>query len=131
MAWVRGYVEGNQHHLFLEIGSWNDKQVTTVLSNIDSPAAMSSDLDVTWLKDGRVLYTLPEPPPHERDRNYWEIRTNWRTGEVSGRPRRLTNWFGYETFNITASADGKRLAFIKTSFQSDFLWANWRRVAHI
>lgn len=91
MAWVRDYVEGNQPHLFLEVDNWNDKQVTTVLSNIDLPAAaLSSDLDVMWLKDGRVLYTLPEPPPHERDRNYWEIHTNWRTGEVSGRPRRLT-----------------------------------------
>ena len=41
------------------------------------------------------------------------------TGRAVGDPRQITNWPGFTFFNFTASADSKRLAFLKVNYESD------------
>lgn len=43
-----------------------------------------------WARDGRIIFARMEGPPLETSSNLWEIRTDPRTGQARGRPRRLT-----------------------------------------
>ena len=73
----------------------------------------------SWMPDGRILYAMTEPPPDETSTNLWGIRADPRTGRVDGKPRRFTNWAGYAFTLLSASADGRRLAFVRKHSQSD------------
>ena len=72
--------------------------------------------DYVWLPDGRLIYSLPEQQDWKRD-NYWELRVDPHTGKPAGKPRRLTNWDGFRVFGTSATADGKRIAFIRQTMQ--------------
>ncbi len=72
-----------------------------------------------WAPDGRVVYPLIESQPGAASFNLWEIRTNPRSGRASGEPERITSWAGYSVFSLSTTADGKRLAFVRSYDQSD------------
>jgi len=69
------------------------------------------DAALAWASDGRLIYTQAEPRPRQADSNLWSIRLN-RHFEPTGSPVRLTNDQG-NVMAISASADGKRVAYIK------------------
>ena len=50
--------------------------------------------------------------------NFWIERIDLRTGSVVEAPRRLTNWFGFAVGSESASADGKRVAFLEAYSRS-------------
>jgi serine/threonine protein kinase/Tol biopolymer transport system component len=84
------------------------------------PTLILSDpllVDYCWLRDGRVIYTKSEP--NVPDANFWQIRVNTRTGEPAGKPQRLTNWAGFQIWNPSTTADGRRLEFLKATFHSN------------
>ena len=91
--------------------------------------------DFCWARDGRVIYSLSEPPPNEYDANLWEIQADPRTGKASGKPRRITNWAGFGFQDLSSSADGKRLAFVSLRDKSDVyvgeLKANGAQLANV
>jgi serine/threonine protein kinase len=98
-------VEGRQHP-------------TVILSNVT--------LNMTglrWLPDGRLIYSLTEEPPNQRDSNLWVVKVDPAKGVVRGDPERLTNWSGFATSWISVTADGKRLVFIKTHTQQSIYLA--------
>jgi eukaryotic-like serine/threonine-protein kinase len=66
-----------------------------------------------WLP-GRLIYTKSE----ERGRvcNFWELAVG-PTGQSRGEPRRITNWAGFCVGNLSATADAKRLAFSRGTFE--------------
>jgi Tol biopolymer transport system component len=67
--------------------------------------------DYLWLADGRLVYSMAESTPNQNTCNLWELMVDERTGEPRGTPRRLTNWAGFCAGNLTATADGKQIAF--------------------
>ena len=72
--------------------------------------------DFYWLPDGRVVYSLGEGRAIASDNcNLWEVRLNTATGSPIDQPRRLTNWAGFNVDSLSATSDGKRLAFQKSS----------------
>jgi serine/threonine protein kinase len=75
--------------------------------------------DGVWLPDGRAVYSRLEPPPNHAgtDMNLWEIKTDLGSGHAVGKPRRLTNWAGFSVTGMSATADGKNLAFLKGIWQ--------------
>jgi serine/threonine protein kinase len=76
--------------------------------------------DFWWLRDGRVVFARPGlRHPLSLGGNLWEIRMHPRTGRPIGEPRRLTNWTGFQMTELSASADGKRLAYVKQTWQGD------------
>jgi Tol biopolymer transport system component/DNA-binding winged helix-turn-helix (wHTH) protein len=89
---------------------------TTVLSEPDRCRGYES---LWWLSDGRLIYSQPEPPPNQNDDNLWGIRVDPRTGAPAGNLRRITNWVDSHFWGLSATADGKRLAFLKGNPQSD------------
>jgi eukaryotic-like serine/threonine-protein kinase len=69
----------------------------------------------TMLPEGRLVYSLLEPPPihNGTDMNLWEIKTDLGSGGAVGKPQRLTNWAGFSVTGLSHTADGKSLAFLK------------------
>jgi Tol biopolymer transport system component/DNA-binding winged helix-turn-helix (wHTH) protein len=72
---------------------------------------------MTWAPDGRLIYTLEEPRPRQADSNLWSTQLDAEM-KPSGAPVRLTNDQG-AVFGISASADGKRIAYVKGVPQPD------------
>ena len=72
-----------------------------------------------WLSDGRLIYSQPEQPPNQHDDNLWQVRVDPRTGAPAGKPQRITNWVDSHFWGLSATADGKRLAFLRGNPQSD------------
>lgn len=73
------------------------------------------------LPGGRWLYTKDCDPYGIRGDyqcNFWTERVDLRTGKLIEAPRQLTNWFGFAVDVASASADGKRVAFIEEYFRS-------------
>jgi eukaryotic-like serine/threonine-protein kinase len=74
---------------------------------------------IWWAPDGRLIFSLAEPSPSENDSNLWAVRLDPRTGRPENKPARITNWVGFSFASATGTADGKRLAFLKSNFQSN------------
>jgi Tol biopolymer transport system component len=71
---------------------------------------------VTWLSDGEITYAKYEPAPRT-DSNLWRVMINPSTGLPSGAARRRTQWTDLRILFLSASADGSRLYFIRSSAQ--------------
>jgi len=100
----------------IETTNLDGNESTTVLSE---PRLHGSNgfSEVTWLPDGRILFTLSELPPNQRDGNIWAIGTDPNSGRVLGKPERVTNWVGFTMGTFAHSMDGRRLVFRKTRTQ--------------
>jgi serine/threonine protein kinase len=85
---------------------------TVVLS---SPDRML--LGLCWLPDRRIIYSWRESR-NSPDDNLWQIGLNDHTGMATGTPKRITEWAGSTIWDLAASADGNRLVFLRTAFQS-------------
>jgi Tol biopolymer transport system component len=77
----------------------------------------SLDGPLAWVPDGHLIYSLSEPPPRQLDSNLWSLALDHQ-GNPSGTPQRLTNDAG-AVFSISASGDGKRVAYLKGQPQPD------------
>jgi eukaryotic-like serine/threonine-protein kinase len=73
--------------------------------------------DFYWVP-GRIIYSRADAEPDGKSDNFWEIPVDSETGEPVGQPHRFTNWPASHIDDLTATADGKRLAFHRWSAQS-------------
>jgi hypothetical protein len=64
-----------------------------------------------WLPDGRLIYGLAETTNFDNS-NYWAVPLDPPSGRPLGPPHRLTNWAGFGLDQISATSDGRRLAFL-------------------
>ncbi|MCU1241841.1 MAG: hypothetical protein JWO71_2567 [Candidatus Acidoferrum typicum] len=67
---------------------------------------------VAWTADGRLVYSLSEPPPNQRDSNLWVQQVDMHAGKLVGEPKRLTSGPDVKT-GLSFSANGKRLTFLR------------------
>jgi Tol biopolymer transport system component len=74
--------------------------------------------DFCWAPDGRIIYSLFESWD-QATTNLWEIKADPRTGRTTGEPRRITNWSGFVLYDLSTTADSKRLAFVRGYDQTD------------
>jgi Tol biopolymer transport system component len=79
-----------------------------------------------WAPNGRLIFSLTEPAPNGKDSNLWEVKLDPRTGKPQADPARLTNWVGFSFASPTLTAGGKRVAFLKWSFQTNTYLAELR-----
>jgi Tol biopolymer transport system component len=75
-----------------------------------------------WLRDGRLLYVLDEPRS-QADSNLWAVRLD-RNGSPKGAPSRITTGSGF-TNQMSMTADGSRLLFLRTKPEMDVYVADW------
>jgi len=70
------------------------------------------------LLPGRVVYARSEPGGHSFT-NLWEVPVNAAEGKANAPARQLTNWPDISVSQLSATADGKHLAFTNGSWQAD------------
>ena len=75
-------VTDKSHEFNIETCNLDGGQRTVVLSDLRL-GKTNGVSDVTWLADGRVLFSLPEPPPNENDVNIWAIEVDPSTGRAA------------------------------------------------
>jgi eukaryotic-like serine/threonine-protein kinase len=65
-----------------------------------------------WRADGRLIFTQDEPPP-VYSVNLWTLSLDLKTGHPRGKPEKLTNWFGFVPWYVSASRSGSRFAMTR------------------
>jgi eukaryotic-like serine/threonine-protein kinase len=73
------------------------------------PHANAVGRDYVWLPNGDIIYGMDEPGGNGC--NFWKLKVDIRTGEPVNQPQKITHWAGFCMDTISATADGKRLAF--------------------
>ena len=89
-----------------------------VISDPALVSAVDSGSTPRWVHDGRLIFALWERPG-SLDANLWQIMTDPRTGKASGKPSKITNWYGVSAVLPSVSRDGSRLAVYKMRFRMD------------
>jgi len=72
---------------------------------------------IAWTKDNRLIYSLHEPQPNNRDSNLWAVPLDPRSGAVHGAAQRLTEGPDRKLL-ISASGNGKTLSYLRVSSRS-------------
>jgi Tol biopolymer transport system component len=86
--------------------------VTTLLQPDDLKKLGES----AWLPDGRLIYSdICGVDATDEACNYWVMRIDTRSGKVTEKPRRLTDWRGSSLSMPSVTTDGKRLAFLRSA----------------
>jgi Tol biopolymer transport system component len=88
------------------------------LVTLMAPPSLDSLGDFAWLPDGRFIYSdnctsifvRPDTPC-----SYWIERFDIRSGVLTERPRRLTKVVGASISKPSATADGRRVAFLRST----------------
>ncbi|HEV2314119.1 MAG TPA: protein kinase [Candidatus Acidoferrales bacterium] len=70
------------------------------------------NMPLLWLSDGRLIFAQDEPPPVVSV-NLWSLGLDPKTGQPSRKPEKLTNWFGFVPWYLSASRDASRLAMTR------------------
>src|SRR5262249_19720205 len=92
--------------------------------------------DSLWLPDGRFLYSAEEPGSFFGAAcNFWTVRVDAISGRAVETSTQLTKWSESCMGSMSATADGKRLAYLKwaghlTSYMAD-LAAGGTRIVNV
>jgi DNA-binding winged helix-turn-helix (wHTH) protein/Tol biopolymer transport system component len=97
----------------------------TIFAESSSQAVIKSGIDlssrlgpgVVWTADNQLIYSISEPPPNQNDFNIWSVALDSH-GHIAGTPVRLTATPD-EVANLSATADGKHIAYTKYSLNPD------------
>jgi serine/threonine protein kinase/Tol biopolymer transport system component len=116
LAYLRFHQSPDKTEQFLESRDLQGGPPTTVISS-GLPWQKDGIRGFVSLPDGRLLYILTEPDLNGFTCNYWEVQIDPHTGERRSEPRRLTTWAGFCMDSPNTTADGKRLVYLRFSFQ--------------
>ena len=102
--------------------NWNDEDVqieTHVIGSGENRIVLKDrqlNSGLAWLADGRLVFSLTEPPPSQGDTNVWAMPLDAKSGLASGERARITNGPDHKPV-MDASADGKKILFLRTNIQ--------------
>ena len=95
-------------HLLVRSCDLNGADQTTIL--LDN--ALTS---LAWVAPARFIYSRSTQRGSARSGDLWELSVDEEHGVPHGKARRLTDWSGYSIHHMSATADGKRLAFLRSA----------------
>lgn len=98
----------------------NSLQLRTLNLQTQSTQTIANDPRLQgayWLPNGRLIYSLARNF-NTQDSDIWQVAIDEK-GSAVGAAKQITNWPGFGLTRFTASADGSKLAFLRTSFESD------------
>ena len=84
------------------------------------PSEMKEMTDFFWGAGGRLVYSAGEPGDFVTGGicNLWEMRLDAHSGRTIEKPKKLTDWAGFNMRGLSETSDGKQLAFLKSSDNS-------------
>jgi serine/threonine protein kinase/Tol biopolymer transport system component len=103
-----------QGDLLVRSCDFNGANQTTILLD-------NALLALAWIAPGRFIYSRSTQRGAARAGDLWELSVDENTGVPHGKPRRLTDWSGYSIHHLSATADGKRLAFLRSTHHASAL----------
>jgi serine/threonine protein kinase/Tol biopolymer transport system component len=124
IAYVRKWNTLKQPSGAIEIRPASGGSPRTVLAESSLPQSAFFELPtgaggtVSWSADWRLLFSAGSGqqinfwPPIRRF-GIWAIAVEPRTGGPAGKPERLTPWSDFASVDLTVTADGKRLSYVK------------------
>jgi serine/threonine protein kinase len=83
------------------------------VSTVLLPSKLKEMEDLSFLPDGRLIYSVREPPPMNDTCNYWVTRIDPRTGQTIEQSRKLTHGTGFCLNSAGATTDAKQIAFVQ------------------
>jgi Tol biopolymer transport system component len=102
----------------LETRDLNGARGTVVLSDNRTSA-------FCLLPPGRLIYAVVEAAS-QKFTNLWEMPVDPAAGTPRGPVRKLTNWANFSISGLSATADGRRLAFTNGTWQANVYMADLR-----
>jgi len=77
--------------------------------------------DLSWSPDWRLIFSVqvPESPAAQAKKGLWAVRIEPRGGKAASKPERLAQWTDFGPSDVTVTADGRRLAFVKSLVWQD------------
>jgi serine/threonine protein kinase/Tol biopolymer transport system component len=106
IAFMLRHQEGDTMHVSIESCDLNGAGAINITED-------DSLVDFQWIP-GRIVFS-------RSDGNLWELKINPATGIPKGKPRQLTDWSGFEVSGLSATPDGKHLAFVRSNHRSAVL----------
>ncbi len=114
------YVRYHGHDASIESRDLKGEELTTVVSD---PKLLAEIF--WWFPNGRMIFTAKEPEPNQNDCSLWEIQVDPKTSRPLSPPRRINRWAGTYVAVLNGTTDGKRLAIMRASEQSDVFVGEW------
>ena len=77
---------------------------------------------LSWLPDWRLVFSVKEASESasaQAKGSLWEVRVDPSTAKASGKPKRLAGWTDFQPVDLTITADGRRLAFLRQRAHQD------------
>lgn len=112
LAYQQRHREGGKSDVSVESCDLTGANKTTVLADTKMN-------DFNWVSRQRLVYSQWVGV---QAFNLWELKVDDKNGSPLGKPRRLTDWSGFWISGLSATADGKHLAFLRgTSHASVFV----------
>jgi len=66
-----------------------------------------------WTPAGRFIYSRNTESGSSQSDNLWELQVNSGNGTPQGKAHQLTDWSGFSVYSLSATTDGKQLAFLR------------------
>jgi len=108
---------------YLRYGKTASLEICDLTSNqptsVSSGPVTGDPTGLWWFPDERLMLAASEPGPNQRDSSLWELRIDTKTGRPLRPPKRIVKWPGIDAAVMNGTTDGKKLAILKFSFQSD------------
>jgi serine/threonine protein kinase len=111
LKWKHTYT-GAQQGFSIETCDLQGANRTVVVSEPDPNESLD---DFCWFPDGRIVYSQGQSALGND--NLWQVAVDSQAGTAIGRPKRITQWTGSGITSLSAPADGKRLVFLKSTYQ--------------
>jgi len=112
LAYIKARRTAEAYQCSIETCDLKGTSRTVVLSSPDLALE-----NLCWLPDRRIIYSRQESRG-SNDEGLWQIGINDHTGMPIGTPKHIAHWPGSTFVSLAASADGKRLVFLRTAFQT-------------
>jgi serine/threonine protein kinase len=106
IAYLYRRVRGDHAQTMVESCDLGSAVTTTVLLDNHLSA-------FTWTPSGRFIYSRNTEPGSSVSDNLWELQVNAEKGTPQGQARQLTDWSGFSVYSFSATADAKKLVFLR------------------
>ncbi|MDO9693327.1 MAG: TIR domain-containing protein [Candidatus Latescibacteria bacterium] len=115
----RGDPDSGTYRPVIETCDLDGREITHIRGDSWLGAGFSAARGLCWLRDGRLLFYQPDSTQSQDIVHLWAVPVDTRTGALRGRPSRVLGSAGHFISDLTCSADGRRLGFVRWRTQAD------------
>jgi serine/threonine protein kinase len=118
ILYARGHIESGEIQIQIETADLEGRR-HSVFGGLEGQH-LTMPCTFVWMRNGRLVFGLSDPPPSQADVNLWSLQVDPRSGEPSGKPHRITQWTRASLMmptSVSTAQDRMSVYFIR--WQSD------------